>query len=453
MRNGGGNVADSRKEVHMKSRIPLIAPLALALLIFGFHAVPAKSQASVYVDNLYYDQLDPYGDWYFVADYGWCWSPGYVSAGWRPYTVGYWAYSDWGWVWVSEDPWGSWPYHYGRWARDASYGWIWVPGDIWAPAWVSWRYGSGWVGWAPLPPDVGWSIGIGISYSSSYLDRRILSTSWCFVPVNDFASSRIRGRVVSVSRNVTLMQETRNVTRFVDVGARPVERGLRVEMIERDSGKRIQRHNITERSVRGRGGVEVRGRNIQVSKPTRTTVRSANSKLRALPRERVERPARGNVNASRQRRERDAEIRSQRNADQPRERRAIQERSRRNNQEQRSNQIQERRSRQRQEERSPAPERRSQVQERRYQGQERRSQQGEEQRSQQVQERRARQGQEQRPEQQARERRSRQSEPSQQTQERRPRQSQERRSRQAQEQRKKQQDQEPERRGRGGGGT
>lgn len=401
----------------MKFRIHLLAPLALALVIFGFHAAPAKSQAAVYADNLYYDQLDPYGDWYFVADYGWCWSPGYVSAGWRPYTVGYWVYSDWGWVWVSEDPWGSWPYHYGRWALDASYGWLWVPGDVWAPAWVSWRYGSGWVGWAPLPPDVGWSIGIGISYSSTYLDRRILSTAWCFVPVNDFASRRIRGRVVPVGRNVSLIRETRNVTRYVDVGARPVERGLRVDMIERDSGKRIPRHNVTERPARGRGGVEVRGRTIQVSKPTRTTVRAANSKLRALPRDRAERPARGSVNASRVRRERDAEIRSRRNAEQARERRAVQERSRRI-QEQRSNQLQERRSRQRQEERSQLREQRSQGQERRSQAQERRSRQRQEQ-----------------------------------AQEQRSRPSQERRSRQAQEQRKKQQDQERERRGRGGGGT
>lgn len=442
----------------MRFRTHLLAPLALALLAIGFHVGPTKSQAAVYADNLYYDQLDPYGDWYFVEDYGWCWSPGYVSAGWRPYTVGYWAYSDWGWVWVSEDPWGSWPYHYGRWALDASYGWIWVPGDIWAPAWVSWRYGSGWVGWAPLPPDVGWSIGIGISYSSSSLDRRILSSAWCFVPVNDFASRRIRGRVQPIGRNVTLIRNTRNVTRYVDVDARPFERGLRVDMIERDSGKRIPRFGISERPARGRGGVEVRGRTIQVSKPTRTTIRAANSKLRALPRERADRPARENANASRMRRERDAEVRSQRNAQQARERRAVQERSRRN-QEQGSNQIQEQRSRQRQEERSQVQERRSrQRQEERSQIQERRSQerrsQAQERRPQQerpeVQERRARESQERRPD-QAQERRSRQQERSQ-VQEERSRQGQERRSRQAQEQRRKQQE-ERERRGRGGGGT
>src|SRR6185369_4273322 len=32
-------------------------------------------------------------------------------------------------------------------------GWCWVPGTEWAPSWVDWRYGEGFVGWAPLPPD------------------------------------------------------------------------------------------------------------------------------------------------------------------------------------------------------------------------------------------------------------------------------------------------------------
>jgi hypothetical protein len=444
----------------MRFRIQFLAPLALALVVFGFLCAPPQARAavraSVYVDNLYYDELDPYGDWNYVADYGWCWSPGYVSAGWRPYTVGYWAYSDWGWVWVSEDPWGDWPYHYGRWAFDASYGWVWVPGDVWAPAWVSWRYGSDWVGWAPLPPDVDWSYGIGIRYSSSSLDRRIVSGGWCFVTVNDFASRRIRGRVLPVSRNVTLIQETRNVTRYVDVNSRPVERGLRVDMIERATGKRIPRYEITERSVGGRGGVQVRGRTIQVSKPTRAVVRTANTKLQSLPRDRAERgrAVRENENASRrqndtrmrndrQRRDRDAEVRSQRNLEQQ-ERRSVQQRSQRV-QEQRTQVREQRRQNERSQmreqqapERQPRQERPSQQARERRPRQERSSSQVQEQRPRQ--ERPSPQAQEQRPSQ---DRRSR-------VEEQQPKQ--ERRSQQAPPQRRKQ-DQERERRGRGGGGT
>ena len=70
---------------------------------------------------------------------------------------GHWVYTDeWGWYWVSdddEDDWGWVTYHYGRWAFDRRLGWFWVPGDEWAPAWVDWRYGGDYVGWAPLPPD------------------------------------------------------------------------------------------------------------------------------------------------------------------------------------------------------------------------------------------------------------------------------------------------------------
>ncbi|HEX4138962.1 MAG TPA: DUF6600 domain-containing protein, partial [Candidatus Methylacidiphilales bacterium] len=43
---------------------------------------------------------------------------------------------------------------------------VWVPGYTWAPAWVSWRYGDGYVGWAPLPPD---SLA-GIDYSGDGYD-------------------------------------------------------------------------------------------------------------------------------------------------------------------------------------------------------------------------------------------------------------------------------------------
>ena len=78
-------------------------------------------------------------------------------ADWRPYEYGHWVYTDeWGWYWVSddeEDDWGWVTYHYGRWAFDRGLGWFWVPGDEWAPAWVDWRYGDDYVGWAPLPPD------------------------------------------------------------------------------------------------------------------------------------------------------------------------------------------------------------------------------------------------------------------------------------------------------------
>jgi hypothetical protein len=60
--------------------------------------------------------------------------------------------TEYGWTWVSDWDWGWAPFHYGRWLTIGGYGWCWVPGTIWGPAWVSWRYGGGYAGWAPLPP-------------------------------------------------------------------------------------------------------------------------------------------------------------------------------------------------------------------------------------------------------------------------------------------------------------
>jgi hypothetical protein len=76
-----------------------------------------------------------------------------VPENWRPFTVGHWIYTDeYGWYWDLPEPFAWALYHYGRWGFDPAYGWYWVPGDTWAPAWVQWRYGTDYVGWAPLEP-------------------------------------------------------------------------------------------------------------------------------------------------------------------------------------------------------------------------------------------------------------------------------------------------------------
>jgi hypothetical protein len=67
-------------------------------------------------------------------------------------------YTDVGWTWVSYEDFGWAAYHYGRWIRLEDYGWCWVPGYEWGPAWVSWRTGGDYIGWAPLPPAGGGEI-------------------------------------------------------------------------------------------------------------------------------------------------------------------------------------------------------------------------------------------------------------------------------------------------------
>ena len=96
--------------------------------------------------------LASHGTWVTVGGYGRCWHPAHVAVEWRPYCDGHWEWTDCGWYWVTDEPWGWACYHYGSWVLEPSYGWIWVPGIEWAPAWVSWRVGGGYCGWAPLAP-------------------------------------------------------------------------------------------------------------------------------------------------------------------------------------------------------------------------------------------------------------------------------------------------------------
>jgi hypothetical protein len=106
----------------------------------------ASSASNDRYANQYYtgaSDLDSYGSWDNVPDYGWVWAPR-VVIGWAPYRHGRWAWEPyWGWTWVSYEPWGWAPYHYGRWFIHGA-SWVWWPGPVtrqyrpvYAPAYVS----------------------------------------------------------------------------------------------------------------------------------------------------------------------------------------------------------------------------------------------------------------------------------------------------------------------------
>jgi len=106
--------------------------------------------------NAYSYEFDEYGKWVYVRDYGYCWTPTAISAGWAPYRFGRWTWIGGDYVWISYEPWGWTPYHYGRWAHVASFGWCWVPparGAVyWSPGYVGWVHTPSYVSWVPLSP-------------------------------------------------------------------------------------------------------------------------------------------------------------------------------------------------------------------------------------------------------------------------------------------------------------
>ncbi len=140
-----------------------------------------------------YQDLDQYGDWQSVPDYGFVWYPTTVAAGWAPYRHGHWVWVGlYGWTWVDDAPWGFAPFHYGRWAFIRGR-WGWCPGPrtsrpVYAPALVAFVGGvgvsisSGPIGWFPL--------GVGDVYYPSYRVNR-----GYFTRLNEFGRHNRRDRL------------------------------------------------------------------------------------------------------------------------------------------------------------------------------------------------------------------------------------------------------------------
>ena len=158
------------------------------------------------------DTLRDHGRWSNVGTYGRCWQPTGLDPDWQPYTRGHWVYSpNDGWVWDSDEDFGWATYHYGRWFREENSGWYWVPGRTWAPAWVSWRHGHSFVGWAPLPPLALAAAGIGIG---SWADHRygIGPNAYSFVNARDFGARSMSRVIIPRGQNAGVMANTVNVT-------------------------------------------------------------------------------------------------------------------------------------------------------------------------------------------------------------------------------------------------
>jgi hypothetical protein len=188
------------------------------------HSVSAKY---VSTDAIGYEDLDDYGGWRPVPEYGTVWFPHVSVVGWAPYHYGHWAYiAPWGYTWVDDAPWGFAPFHYGRWIAVGGV-WGWVPcaprpvavvgvayvRPVYAPALVAWvggphfavgiGVGGGFaagvsVGWFPLGPRE--------VYVPSY------PVSRTYVNNVNVSNTTVNTTVVNNYYNTTVINKTTNVT-------------------------------------------------------------------------------------------------------------------------------------------------------------------------------------------------------------------------------------------------
>ncbi len=173
----------------------------------GWALVSAAAAQDVAASVQFRSALQPYGTWHRNRRLGDVWVPANLSRDWRPYTAGHWVYTDdYGWYWVADDQeadWGWITYHYGRWYRDADDGWIWIPNEVWGPAWVDWRYGDQYVGWAPEPPD---------RYA---VETEADPPFWSFVTAGDLIAPSIAGVLPPFQRHAEFFEHTKMVNRPV----------------------------------------------------------------------------------------------------------------------------------------------------------------------------------------------------------------------------------------------
>lgn len=200
----------------------------------------------------FYNELAPYGQWVPTPQYGTVWIP-QVAPGFQPYaTNGHWVVTDYGNTWVSDYPWGWAPFHYGRWYYDNYRGWAWIPGNEWGPAWVSWRSGGGYYGWAPLGPGMNVGVNVNINIAPNF---------WTFVPQIYITSPQIynyylpRTQIFGIYQNTTFINtiyRNNNRAYFYGPDRGDIERITRrsVPVYRIDNLNRPGRSDIQGNSVR-----------------------------------------------------------------------------------------------------------------------------------------------------------------------------------------------------------
>jgi hypothetical protein len=93
-------------------------------------------------------------------------------------------------------------------------------------------------------------------------------TWWCFTETRYILEPHVRHRVVPAARNVTLIRRTRNITSYTVVENRVVNRGVGVEVFEKEVGRPVERYRVRDvDSIRVSRGGKVRGEEVEFFRP------------------------------------------------------------------------------------------------------------------------------------------------------------------------------------------
>ncbi len=209
------------------------------------------------------EELAPHGRWTDTTEYGRVWIPN-VDENFRPYaTNGRWVVTSYGNTWVSDYEWGWAAFHYGRWYRDNLWGWVWVPGRVWGPAWVAWRSGGGYYGWAPLGP----SLSININFPSFF---------WTFVPQTYITSHHIHNHYIPSTQVVNIYHNTTVIKNNYRVNNRVYVYGPKKQDIERVTNSQVAVYRVDRLNQPGQSRVEGSSVRIYQPKPAARLDRATN---------------------------------------------------------------------------------------------------------------------------------------------------------------------------------
>ncbi|MES2417497.1 MAG: DUF6600 domain-containing protein [Bacteroidota bacterium] len=247
----------------MKDMIKLPAiVLGLLLLLTGTTQKVMAQNEEVSLQS-FYDELSPYGQWIQDPQYGYVWRPDVDQDEFRPYySNGRWAMTEYGNTWVSNYDWGWAPFHYGRWVYNRYNSWVWIPDTVWGPAWVSWRSGGGYYGWAPLGPSI--SIGINIGRGG----YRIPDMCWNFIPYNNIyynSYPRYYG-----GRNRVYIQNTVIINNTYVRNNRTYYTGPRADEIRRATNQNVRVYSVNRSSRPGASRIDNNSVNIYNPRPSRS---------------------------------------------------------------------------------------------------------------------------------------------------------------------------------------